>query len=117
VEGYTRHVKAVIPPERASELEDADQLALRLLGHITSTHQDIAAIHVHGAQSKSIQNHFASLLRTDLGFNEEVVFTPQTGFVTHARPDSFYRLAPGRGIIAEAERGGTTTNNHDLKDL
>jgi len=72
---------------------------------------------VHGAQSKAIQNHFAGLLRVDLGFREEVVLTPQTGFVTHARPDFVFALGPGRGIIAEVERGGTTTNNHDLKDL
>jgi hypothetical protein len=28
-----------------------------------------------------------------------------------------YSLGDGRGVIAEVERGGTTTNNHDLKDL
>ena len=37
--------------------------------------------------------------------------------VTHARPDFFYRLSDDRGILAEVERGGTTTNNHDLKDI
>jgi hypothetical protein len=29
--------------------------------------------------------------------------------VTYARPDFFFRLAPERGILAEVERGGTTT--------
>jgi hypothetical protein len=37
--------------------------------------------------------------------------------VTSARPDFYFALGPGRGIIAEVERGGTTTNNHDLKDM
>ena len=37
--------------------------------------------------------------------------------MTRARPDFYYPLDEGRGIIAEIERGGTTTNNHDLKDF
>jgi hypothetical protein len=88
-----------------------------LTDHIVATSDEIAAIHIHGARSKSIQDHFSLLLRSELGFGEEVVLTPQTGFVTQARPDFFFRLGPGRGIIAEVERGGATTNNHDLKDL
>ncbi|WP_264029293.1 hypothetical protein [Cellulosimicrobium sp. SH8] len=117
MEGYARHVKAVIPSEYAAELQTVDGLALQLVEHIALTREMIATIHVHGAQSKAIQEHIAALLRVQLGFGEEVVLTPQTGFVTHARPDFFYPLAPHRGIIAEVERGGTITNNHDLKDL
>ena len=94
-----------------------DRLAILLADHIVATRDEIAAIHIHGAMSRSIQDHFSQLLRVDLGFGEEVVLTPQTGFVTQARPDFFFRLGPGRGIIAEVERGGTTTNNHDLKDV
>jgi hypothetical protein len=70
------------------------------------------AIHIHGAKSRAIQDHFAELLRQELGFGEEVVLTPQTGLVTQARPDFFFEIAHGRGIIAEVERGGTITNNH-----
>ena len=33
------------------------------------------------------------------------------------RPDFYFKLADGQGIIAEVERGGTVTNNHDLKDI
>lgn len=117
MEGYARHVKATVPPAAAAELAIVDGIAQQLLEHIAVTRTEIATIHVHGAKSTAIQQHFSSLLRLELGFGEEVVLTPQTGFVTHARPDFFYRLAPGRGIIAEVERGGTTTNNHDLKDL
>lgn len=98
-------------------MEIVDDLARRLRDHIAQTQDEISAIHVHGARSKSVQDHFALLLCEELGFTEEVVLTPQEGLVTQARPDFFYRLAPGRGIIAEVERGGTTTNNHDLKDL
>ena len=117
MDGYRRHVKAVVPPQDSVELAAVDDLAQRLLAHIHDTNAEIAAIHVHGAKSLAVQAHFAKLLRLELEFGEEVVLTPQSGFVTQARPDFFFRLGPGRGVIAEVERGGTTTNNHDLKDL
>lgn len=110
-------MKVAVPPERAAEVGEVDALAQRLVTHIQDTSADIAAIHVHGAKSLAVQAHFAKLLRLELGFGEEVVLTPQSGFVTQARPDFFFSLGPGRGVIAEVERGGTTTNNHDLKDL
>lgn len=117
MDGYVRHVKASIAPDQAGELAAVDSLAEKLLAHILATKNEIALLHVHGAKSKAIQDHFAKLLRDDLGFGEEVVLTPQSGLVTQARPDFFFELTSGRGIIAEVERGGTTTNNHDLKDL
>ncbi|MDT9592990.1 hypothetical protein RDV89_07920 [Nocardioides zeae] len=117
MDGYARHVKVNVLAGQAEELAAVDRLAARLLAHIEATQAEIALLHVHGASSRSIQDHFAKLLREDLGFGEEVVLTPQTGLVTRARPDFFYSLSDGRGIIAEVERGGTTTNNHDLKDL
>ena len=100
-----------------SEIALVEGMALQLLEHLTLTAAQIAKLHVHGAKSLSIQNHFASLLVAHLGFDEEVVLTPQDGLVTRARPDFFYRISPGRGVLAEVERGGATTNNHDLKDL
>ncbi|KQW47607.1 hypothetical protein ASC77_14280 [Nocardioides sp. Root1257] len=117
MDGYARHVKANLSPEQAVEMQAVDGLAEKLLAHIVATTVEIANLHVHGAKSKAIQDHFAILLREELGFGEEVVLTPQSGLVTRARPDFFFELADGRGIIAEVERGGTTTNNHDLKDL
>lgn len=98
-------------------MQAVDGLAEKLLAHIVATTAEIAELHVHGAKSKAIQDHFAILLREELGFGEEVVLTPQSGLVTQARPDFFFELTDGRGIIAEVERGGTITNNHDLKDL
>ena len=44
-------------------------------------------------------------------------FAREVGLTTQVRPDSIFRLERGRGILAEVERGGTTTNNHDLKDF
>ena len=110
-------MKAAIPPEHSQRSMKSTRWRERLLRHIHDTSAEIAAIHVHGAKSLAVQAHFAKLLRLELGFGEEVVLTPQSGFVTQARPDFFFRLGPGRGVIAEVERGGTTTNNHDLKDL
>ncbi len=117
MDGYVRHVKAQIPPDRVAELATVDRLAQLLVAHIEATRNEISVIHVHAAKSMAIQRHFSALLREELGFKEEVVLTPQTGLVTQARPDFFFTLAEGRGILAEVERGGTITNNHDLKDL
>ncbi|CAM3741371.1 hypothetical protein NOMA109596_08975 [Nocardioides marinus] len=104
-------------PEDAAELTLVDELAGELVRHIGAASDEIASLHVHNASSKRLQDHFATLLRDRLGFEEEVVLTPQDGLVTRARPDFFYRFDSRRGILAEVERGGTTTNNHDLKDL
>lgn len=117
MDGYKRHVRATLSSADVLELAAVDSLAEKLHAHIAATRHEIELLHVHGAPSKAIQDHFATLLRGDLGFGEEVVLTPQSGLVTRARPDFFFELAEGRGIIAEVERGGTTTNNHDLKDL
>lgn len=58
-----------------------------------------------------------SLLELELGFRAELVLTADQGLVTRARPDFYYPMSPETGVIAEVERGGTTANNHDLKDL
>ena len=112
-----RHVKAAPSPAESAEIARVDELARLLDEHNERTTAAIAILHVHGAKSLAIQGHFARLLKDELGFSEEVVLTPQDGLVTQARPDFVYRLGQGRGILAEVERGGTTTNNHDLKDL
>lgn len=117
MDGYARHVKAQLTSDQAAEVSAVDELAERLLAHIVATRTELAVLHVHGANSKAIQDHFSVLLRDELGFGEEVVLTPQSGLVTQARPDFFFALDEGRGVIAEVERGGTITNNHDLKDL
>lgn len=114
---YMRYARTAPTPEETLELSIVDVLASDLKRHLASRASSIASAHVHGAASSQIQLIVAELLRHELGFEEEVVLTPEQGFVTAARPDFIYRLAAGRGVLAEVERGGTVNNNHDLKDL
>jgi len=94
-----------------------DELAEQLESHLEASIHRIGAAHVHNAPSSAIQSIVSDLLEAQLGFKEEVILTPAESFVTSARPDFFYRLEEGRGILAEVERGGAVNNNHDLKDL
>ena len=65
----------------------------------------------------AIQGIVSAILTGRLGFDEEVLLTREDGIVSRPRPDFFYRMGPGVGVIAEVERGGTVNNNHDLKDI
>ncbi len=112
-----RFTRAHLTPDEAREMVLVDELARELAVHLEASDERIGVAHVHGAQSGAIQSIVADLLTRQLGFREEVVLTPDDGFVTGARPDFFYRLSANRGILAEVERGGTVNNNHDLKDL
>jgi hypothetical protein len=114
---HARFVRSELDDDESAEVERVDALADELTAHLDARAEQIDLVHIHRAQSSAVQSIVAAMLREHLGFREEVVLTPQDGFVTHARPDFVYSLGPGRGIIAEVERGGTTLNNHDLKDL
>ena len=108
------------PPADESERAELDavaDLAGRLRAHLDEDRTAIAELHRHGAQSKAIQDRVGSLLEERLHFVSEVVLTADDGLVTRARPDFFFPLSDRTGVIAEVERGGTTANNHDLKDL
>lgn len=109
--------RQAIRPGLVREQAQVDEIARRLVAHLSARRREIEAVHIHGATSGKVQAIVSELLTRDVGFGEEVVITPEDGLVTRARPDFYYRLGPGRGIIAEVERGGTTTNNHDLKDF
>ena len=98
-------------------MERVDSLADQLRMHLGASAESIDRVHIHGAASKSVQDIVASLLCDELGFVQEWVVDRQLGFTGRPRPDFYLPLDEGRGIIAEVERGGTITNNHDLKDL
>lgn len=114
--GYARFVRSDVPVGDP-EVARVDDLAQHLLRHLQDKASEIDVAHVHGASSSRIQEIVSRLLKQELKFREEIVLTKQDGLVTHARPDFFFRLSPDRGVLAEVERGGTTTNNHDLKDI
>lgn len=103
-----------------SEVEELTRVraaADQLVTHLEQCEARIDVVHQHLAQSSKVQELVSELLREKLGFGEEVVIPAHMGLVTRARPDFYFELSPGRGILAEVERGGTTTNNHDLKDM
>lgn len=114
---HRRFVRTRLSSDELAEVERVNEIADRLERHLEEHALAISAVHVYRAQSKAVQGVVARLLREELDFEEEVVIRPSDGFVTRARPDFFFELAEGRGIIAEVERGGTTNNNHDLKDV
>ena len=114
---YTRFLRSSCTPEEHLELARVDSLATQVLAHLEQSTSAIDLVHVHGAQSKAVQDIVAELLESRLAFEQEFVLTPDDGLVTAPRPDFYYRLSPERGILAEVERGGTTLNNHDLKDM
>ena len=114
---YTRHVRGSVTAKDLAELTRVDLLAERLRNRMESGAKEFDTAHVHGAQSREIQKLVSKILLAEMNFDEEVVLRPEDEFVTRARPDFYFDLGDGRGILAEVERGGTTTNNHDLKDL
>lgn len=109
--------RSTMGDDERREAEAVGMLADHLRHELVARESAINQAHVVGAQSSVIQAIVAEVLTGELGFGQEVVLTPQDGIVTRARPDFVYELSPGRGVMAEVERGGTVNNNHDLKDL
>lgn len=98
-------------------MDEVSGLAARLRSELEARADEIDAAHIHGASSASVQVIVSTILKDALAFEEEYVLLPENGLVSRPRPDFFYELASGGGVIAEVERGGTVTNNHDLKDI
>lgn len=109
--------RSSLDDDERREVEAVTMLADHLREELAEREVAINQAHVVHAQSKAIQDIVAEVLTDELGFRQEVVLTPQDGIVTRARPDFVFPLSPGRGVMAEVERGGTVNNNHDLKDM
>jgi hypothetical protein len=106
---YQRHVKSQLTPALTEELHTVDALAQRLLEAMVEAADELRELHVFNAKSAAVQTLLSRVLHDELHFQEEVVLRPQDGLVTRARPDFFFPLSDERGILAEVERGGTTT--------
>lgn len=114
---YTRYVKSEVSAFEVDELGEVDVLAKALLQHLEESVTDVAIGHVHGAGSSVIQSLVASHLVEQQRFIPESVVLAGPSLNARPRADFYGPLRGGRGIIVEVERGGTTTNNHDLKDV
>ena len=109
--------RAEIAPRDAPVLDVVDDLACRLQVELEQQASAIDAAHVHGASSSKVQAIVSEILKAQLGFREEVLLTAEDGVVSRPRPDFYFPIGSDQGVIAEVERGGTVTNNHDLKDI
>ena len=114
---YQRMQRSRLEMHHLASIRSVDRLAKALRSALELEAAAIDSAHIHGASSSSVQTIVSSILKDDLGFDEEVLLTPEDGIVSRPRPDFYYRIGPGEGVIAEVERGGTVTNNHDLKDI
>jgi hypothetical protein len=114
---YQRFQRSTLEDHYSESIQSVDDLAAQLRTALGLESIAIDAAHIHGAQSMAIQGIVSAILKGRLGFDEEVLLTPEDGIVSRPRPDFFYRIGPGEGVIAEVERGGTVNNNHDLKDI
>lgn len=101
--------------EEAAEVAEVAALANDFLEHLRSIGPEIDQLHVHGAQSRVIQELMTNWLVEERAFRPEVIGAFEDG--RRLRPDFIGDLGPNRGILVEVERGGAVTNNHDLKDL
>ena len=78
---FERLIRSQLSPEEGAEVQRVSQLAQQLLSHLESSMELITALHIHGAQSRAIQDTVGRL-EDQLGFGSEVVLAPQDGLVT-----------------------------------
>lgn len=107
--------RSQLAPAQAHDVEQVENLAQAFVGHLQSISDEVDRKHVHGAQSSEIQALVTGWLVNEHDFRSEVIGVFEDG--RRLRPDFVGSIAGGGGILVEVERGGTVTNNHDLKDL
>lgn len=107
--------RSELTPEEAHDVEQVEKLAQDFVTHLRAISDEVDRKHVHGAQSSEIQALVTEWLVDQHGFRSEVIGVFADG--RRLRPDFVGSIDGGGGILVEVERGGTVTNNHDLKDL
>ncbi|WP_072314528.1 hypothetical protein [Agrococcus sp. Marseille-P2731] len=114
---YQRFERTQVNDDERSELADVDRIATSLRGFLEGATARLMEGHVHGAQSSAIQALIAEHLEQLGGFTPESNVLVGPALTLRPRADFYASLGVSRGIVVEVERGGTTTNNHDLKDV
>lgn len=115
-EQYIRFERQSMTAAERAETVAVQHHADALRAYLASHPDEIARAHVHNAGSTSVQALVASVLEPR-GFRSEVPVKGAGAYVGGATVDLVLELAESRGIFVEVERGGTITNNHDLKDF
>lgn len=113
---YLHFERQQMTADERAETVAVQEYARALRSHLRARADAIVRAHVHGAGSSAIQRIIEELL-IPLGFESERRVEGVTEYAGYARADLYRALGPGRGVIVEVERGGTVTNNHDLKDF
>ena len=103
-------------PDASVEIARVRSFSESLVAHLRSIETEIDAAHVPNAQSSAIQDLVNDWLESR-GFISEYLDAFASSASTRSRPDFYFDLGSGRGILVEVERGGTVNNNHDLKDI
>jgi hypothetical protein len=117
-----RHAQfAVANPEQedADEIAKVGMIADAMRAELERSSAEIESRHVHAAQSNDIQNVFFPWLEATYTVKIECTEGFENTATRGNRADA-QLLIDGdtqRRILIEVERGGTVTNNHDLKDI
>lgn len=115
-ERYVRFERQTMSASERAEADVVQQHADVLREFLDSHPDEIAQAHVHNAGSTSVQALVAAVLEPR-GFRSEVPVRGAGAYIGGATVDLVLDLDDSRGIFVEVERGGTITNNHDLKDF
>ncbi len=76
---YERFQRSQLEARYTESIRSVDRLAGQLRAALELESAAIDAAHIHGASSSAVQSIVSSILKDHLGFDEEVVLTPEPG--------------------------------------
>ena len=94
---YQRMQRSRLESHQLAAISAVDELAKALRSALELEAAAIDLAHIHGASSASVQTIVSSILKDRLGFDEEVLLTPEDGIVSRPRPDFSTGSAQARG--------------------
>jgi hypothetical protein len=106
-------------PKQSADIAEVDGIAAEFHAALVSVSNEIESVHRWRAKSDDIQSLFFPWLCERFKVSLESVEGFEGTTTSRNRPDAQIWLdeAGTRRVLVEVERGGTVTNNHDLKDL